>query len=68
MGAKKIATNIPEELLLEARKLTGLNQTSVLTEGLKALIAQEKRTGLVALRGKLTIDYSPEESRQRRKS
>ena len=66
MTSKKIATNIPNELLSEAVKLTGLNQTQTLIEGLKELIAQKKRMALLALKGKLHFAINTNKSRQRK--
>ncbi len=66
MGLKKIATNIPSDLLEEATRLTGLNQTQTLVEGLKELISQKKREALLALRGKLSIYVNTHKTRQRR--
>lgn len=66
MTTKKIATNIPNELLREAVKLTGLNQTRTLIEGLKELIAQKKRMALLALKGKLHFSIDTNKSRQRK--
>ena len=50
METKKVATNIPVELLKEATDLTGLNQTQALIAGLKELIAERKREKLLGLR------------------
>lgn len=54
---KKVATNIPAELLSEATKLSGLNQTAAIVEGLRELIRREKLQRLIALKGKLSFDY-----------
>lgn len=62
---RKIATNIPDDLLSEATKLSGLNQTSAIIEGLKELIRTHKVRKLIALKGKLQVDYNPKFSRQR---
>ena len=64
---KKIATNIPEEILSEATALTGLNQTAAIIEGLRELIRGEKTGRLIALRGKLHFSYDVNVSRQRKK-
>lgn len=66
MTTRKIATNIPNELLREAVRLTGLNQTQTLIEGLKELIAQKKRIALLALKGKLHFSINTSKTRQRR--
>ena len=43
MALKKVATNLPEDLLSEAVKATGLNQTQTIIEALKELVARERR-------------------------
>lgn len=68
MALKKVATNIPEELLREAVKLTGLNQTQSIIAGLEALIAQEERNRLLDLKGKIFIDLDVSKIRKRRKA
>lgn len=67
MGLKKIATNIPEELLVEAVKATGLNQTATIIEGLKELIARERRLELLRLKGTLELKLDIDDIRQRKK-
>jgi hypothetical protein len=66
LNVRKIATNIPSDLLTEATKLTGLNQTQALIEGLKELIAREKRMGILNLRGKLHFDNHPPTRKRKR--
>ena len=68
MGSRKIATNIPTDLLNEAIKITGLNQTQTLVEGLKTLIAKKKRLDLLALSGKLHIHVNTDQTRKRSRS
>ena len=64
---KKVATNIPEDLLKEAVSLSGLTQTGALIEGLKELILRKKREEFLSLAGTMKFkDYSVAESRQRR--
>ncbi len=67
MSVRKIATNIPEELLQEATDLTGMNQTQTLVAGLKELIARRKREALLSLQGKLHIKLQLDRTRERRK-
>lgn len=62
---KKISTNIPKDLLLEACKLTHLNQTDALIAGLKELVAQHSRESLLDLKGKIKIDFDLNQIRQR---
>ena len=64
---KKVATNIPESLLLDAIKATGLNQTQALIEGLKELIAREQRLSLLSLKGKISINVDTGKTRERKK-
>lgn len=67
MGIKKIATNIPDDLLKEAVKATGLNQTATIIEGLKELIAKERRAQLLRLKGTMDLDINLDDLRQRKK-
>ena len=62
---KKIATNLPSDLLLEAVQLSGLNQTAAIIEGLKELVKREKLNQLVQLEGKLDISYDIDVLRKR---
>lgn len=64
---KKVATNIPIELLKEASELAGLNQTQTLIAGLRELIAERKRNQLLNLKGTLKVRYDPKQSRERRR-
>jgi hypothetical protein len=65
---KKVATNIPEDLLREATSLTGLNQTQALIAGLRELIAEHRRSQLLALKGRVDVDIDLDVSRQRRRA
>ncbi len=67
MAIKKIATNLPDDLLKEAIKATGLNQTATIIEGLKELIARERREQLLKLKGTMDLDLNLFEVRQRKK-
>jgi hypothetical protein len=62
---RKIATNIPNDLLVEATSLSGLNQTAALIEGLKELIKREKLRKFIALEGSIKVSYRPEITRSR---
>lgn len=62
---KKISTNIPEQLLKKACRVTNLNQTEALIAGLKELIAQHEREAIVDMKGKVQIDLDLDEIRQR---
>lgn len=64
---KKVATNIPENLLKEAVALSGLTQTGALIEGLKELINKKTREEFLTLAGKMSFkNYSVKTSRQRK--
>ena len=65
MNTRKIATNIPSDLLDEAVQLTGLNQTQTLVEGLKELIAKRKRLDLLSMNGKIQIRVNTDKTRGR---
>lgn len=65
MEKRKIATNIPSDLLDEAVELSGLNQTATIIEGLKELIRKERRKLFLGLEGKININYDIKKSRSR---
>jgi len=67
MSNKKIATNIPEDLIKEATKVTGLNQTQTLIKGLEELISKRKREELAQLKGKIFIKLNLHRLRKRMK-
>ena len=67
MKKRKIATNIPDDILREATELSGLNQTATIIEGLKELIRREKIERLISLKGKLQFDYDVNLMRNRPK-
>ena len=58
MAQKKISTSLPESLLKEACRASGLNQTDALKEGLRQLIRYFGRKQLVALKGKFHFDQT----------
>lgn len=62
---KKISTNIPEDLLLKACKLSRLNQTEALIAGLRELIAQHERSAISDLKGKVKVELELDSIRQR---
>ena len=65
---RKIATNIPRDLLAEATKLSGLNQTQAIIAGLRELVAKQKRQVLYDLRGKIHISVDTNRSRHRKRT
>lgn len=65
MKLKKIATNIPEDILYTAVRLSGLNQTQTIIEGLRELIDRKRREELLSLQGKLKFKLSLNKSRDR---
>jgi hypothetical protein len=62
---KKVATNLPEDLLREATRLTGLNQTQTLVAGLRELVAEQRRQRILGLKGRLRIQVDTDLTRQR---
>ena len=67
METKKVATNIPTKLLMEAVRLTGLNQTQAIISGLEELVAREKRIALLKMEGKVKISLDLDKVRERKK-
>jgi hypothetical protein len=53
---KKISTNVPEGLLDEACKVSKLNQTDALVEGLRQLIRAHERRRVLTMRGKIQFE------------
>ncbi len=68
MGLKKIATNIPEDLIEEAVLLSGFNQTQTLILGLRELISKKKREKFLQLAGKLHIRIDTNKTRNRQRT
>ena len=62
---KKISTNIPEDLINKACKLSNLNQTDALVEGLLELIAKYNRKEAIKLKGQININLDLDKIRQR---
>jgi hypothetical protein len=56
MAKKKISTSIPEALLDEACRVSKLNQTDALIEGLKQLIRSIARKRALSLRGEIHFE------------
>jgi len=59
--------NIPDELVKEAQEATGARtKTETIVIALKELVKRKKVEGLIALRGKIPIDYNweAEEARE----
>jgi hypothetical protein len=52
----KITVNVEASLLRRARSITGAGITQTITEGLKALDRQQRRSTLRRLRGRVRID------------
>lgn len=65
MNAKRITANIPEELLLEATRVTNKGITETLIQGLRLI----KRTSALEkarrLKGQLDLSIDVDESRER---
>ena len=62
---KKVATNLPVDLLVEATQATGLNQTQTLIEGLKEIIRKKKMEQLLKLKGRIKIKLDLDKLRER---
>jgi hypothetical protein len=58
MTQKKVSTNLPDSLLKEACKVSGLNQTDALKEGLRQLIRYFGRKELVEMKGRFHFDQA----------
>lgn len=67
LETKKVATNIPKKLLMDAVRMTGLNQTQAIIAGLHELIAKKRRDDLLSLKGKVHLSLDLEKSRERKK-
>lgn len=61
---KKVTVNLPEELLLEAKKATGAGITETIIQGLAEIGRREKRRALSELKGKVSFDLDLEKSRR----
>ncbi len=58
--------NIPDELITEAQKATGeKSKTKAITAAIQEFIRQKKKTDLLALRGKVKIDYDWKKEEER---
>lgn len=57
--------NIPDDLLSEVQKITGeKSKTKAITTAMKGYIRQKKIKELIALRGKIQIDYDWEKEEE----
>ncbi len=66
MHIMRTTIDIPEDLLLEAMKVTHLKtKTDVIKEGLTALIRREKLKNLKNFKGAVNIDINLDELRKR---
>jgi len=62
---RKIATNIPDDVLKEATALSGLTQTGAILAGLKELIRTYKTKRLIDSEGTFSFDSDPSSRRNR---
>jgi len=60
----KITVNVEAALLRRARTITGGGITQTITEGLKALDRQQRRSALRRLRGRVRIDLDLDSTRR----
>jgi len=66
MHSMRTTIDIPEELVLEAMKVTHLKtKTDVIKEGLNALIRREKLKNLKNFKGTVSLDINLDELRKR---
>ena len=57
--------NIPDDLLSEVQKITGeKSKTKAITVAMKEYVRQKKIKELIALRGKIQIDYDWEKEEE----
>lgn len=57
--------NIPDDLISDVQKITGeKSKTKAITIAMKEFIRQKKIRELIALRGKITIDYDWEKEEE----
>lgn len=63
-SAQKVTVNLPTELLENAKRITGKGLTATLIEALKELEKRERRSALLALRGKVRFELDLEETRR----
>lgn len=58
--------NIPDELLSEVQKIAGeKSKTKAIITAMREFIKQKKTEELIALRGKITIDYDWQKEEER---
>lgn len=66
MHTMRTTIDIPEELVLEAMKLTNIKtKTDVIKEGLNTLIRKEKMKNLKDFRGTIDLDINLDKLRKR---
>jgi len=61
---RKIAANIPEDILENAQRVTGKGGTTTLVEGLKALDRNARLSAPRRLRGKVAFDLDLDSTRR----
>lgn len=64
---KKISSILPAEILSEAVRLTGVNQTDAIVMALKELIRSYKRTSILDLKGRIKINFNADIDRERKR-
>ena len=64
-ATKRVTVNLPDALLREAERVTGLGITETLVEGLKLLAQRRAYAKALALRGKLDLRIDLDVSRER---
>ena len=65
--ARRVTANLPEDLLQDAREVTGKGITETLVEGLKLLKRSRALAKAMALKGRLRLKVDLEAARERRR-
>ena len=61
----RVTLNIPDDLLAEVQKITGeKSKTKAITIAMREYIRQKRKKELIALRGKIQIDYDWEKEEE----
>ena len=63
VALKKVTVNLPDDLLAEARRVTGAGITETITDGLREIAKRRKREVLRSLRGKVRFDLDLDTTR-----
>jgi hypothetical protein len=64
---RRVTANLPEDLIDDAREVTGKGLTETLIEGLKLLKRSRAFSKAMALKGRLDLEVDLRSSRERRR-